>query len=360
MTNFYKNSSAALCAVLMSAGFSSCSDKDDEPELETKYFSIEGADYRSGEQPEGDAAIGSVQCNDRALAGGMNFISISSPEECEKFFVSVEGVDGYLEYASQPDENASSSNRYSYLIPVMYSSELGDDITMVLSARTISGIYTEAVEKHIEFVESMEGDLAINLTFENEKDVDMHLICPNGLHIYYGNRGGDVYDENGDLLGSFGLDHDSNAACSIDGLNNENIVIPEQFVMNGEYTVVVDMYRNCDSSIPTDWLIVARYKGNIIPTLTGRNPARGTYRAGAGNGDYTVVMTFKINDADGQLPDPTVDGSRAGGDYETLLGIGLGNERSVRIGNGIFTLKGSAMSESEAAKVRNHINEIAD
>ena len=53
---------------------------------------------------------------------------------------------------------------------------------------------------------------------EDEKDVDLHLIEPNGGHIYYGNR----RSSNGGFL-----DIDSNPDCSIDGVNNENIYYQE-------------------------------------------------------------------------------------------------------------------------------------
>lgn len=359
MSLFYKYSAAALCAAVMTVGFVACSDDDKgEPELESKYLSIEGATYRSGDQPEGNGALDGVQCNDRALAGGMNFISISSDEEYDMFYVSVEGVDGYLEYAPVAEDDTRAGHAYTYLIPIMYSSELGSNITMVVSARNMAGAYTASVRKSIQFVESMEGDLAINLTFENEKDIDLHLYCPNGMHIYFGNRGGEVYDANGNYLGEFGLDHDSNPACSIDALNNENIVIPEAFVMNGEYKVVVNMYENCNRYISTDWFIVTRYKGNIIPTLSGKNPMRGTYPAGAPDDEFTEVMTFRISDAHGELPE--YYGTRSADSYETLLGIGLGTDGDFRLGGNACSIKGTGLNRGEEAKVRNYINKIAD
>lgn len=96
------------------------------------------------------------------------------------------------------------------------------------------------------------------------------------------------------------------AACDIDGINKENIYVPSEFVVNGEYKVFVNMYSNCQPSIPTNWSIVARYKGDLVHTTAGHNPASGTYRAYAEDDDFTHVMTFKITDAHGSMP---------GGDY---------------------------------------------
>ena len=80
-----------------------------------------------------------------------------------------------------------------------------------------------------------------------------------------------------------------------DPSNNENIWIPSDCVENGEYRVVVDMFSNCDNGVATSWSVVARYKGEVITPSTGSNPASGVYPIGAGNGDMTTVMTFRVN-----------------------------------------------------------------
>ena len=127
----------------------------------------------------------------------------------------------------------------------------------------------------------------MKLQISNSKDIDLHLITPSGEEIFYGHRGSSTY----------GLDHDSNAGCHIDGLNNENIYLPASKIENGTYTVIVNMYANCTPSIATSWSCVVRYQGNVIRPTTGSNPAAGVYPVNAGNGDRTTVMTFTINNA---------------------------------------------------------------
>ncbi len=141
----------------------------------------------------------------------------------------------------------------------------------------------------------MPGAIEVKLSFSNSKDIDLHLYTPNGEHIFYSNRGGSYTDEFGDEI-SYGLDIDSNAGCSLDNINKENIYIPAELVEDGTYTVVVDMFSNCQPSIPTSWSIIARYQGGLITPITGANPASGTYPAGAGDGDMTRVMTFTVHD----------------------------------------------------------------
>ena len=170
---------------------------------------------------------------------------------------------------------------------------LNSDIIIIIVGVRTDGTITAPSRIESHFVERLSGELNINLTFNNEKDVDLHLYTPDDKHIYYGNRGGSIESTDGEII-TFGLDHDSNAACYIDSLNNENIYLPEALIVPGTYRVVVDMYSNCDTSIATDWAIVARYQGNIITPTTGENPASRTYPVGAGNGDMTTVMEFTI------------------------------------------------------------------
>lgn len=150
------------------------------------------------------------------------------------------------------------------------------------------------VENAAERINPVTIRIEVKLAFSNSKDVDLHLYTPSGEHIYYGNRGGTYTDEDGNEI-SYGLDIDSNAGCTLDNINKENIYIPAQLVEDGTYTVVVDMFSNCNPSIATSWSIVARYQGEMIRPVSGSNPASGTYPVGAGSGDMTEVMTFKIH-----------------------------------------------------------------
>lgn len=290
-----------LCSILLLGGvlWWSCSSDDDPQmsELEKKYFSIENAAYKGGEFPAATSteSIDGISVNNSALTGGMNFITIVTEVTYNRFFIGVKGVEGYWEYVPQSTPATRADGYNTYTIPIMYSTDYNSDITMMVSAETENGEVTEPYETEINFVESQSGDLNINLTFSNAKDVDLHLFMPNGEHIYYGARGGEYETPEGNIV-TYGLDHDSNAGCSIDNLNNENIYIPAELIQAGTYTVVVDMYANCEPSIPTSWSVVARYKGNPVNNLIGSNPASGVYPAGHGNGDMTEVIKFTLDE----------------------------------------------------------------
>lgn len=301
-----KNLMLVFAMLFVSVGFimTSCSNDDEEvavSELEKSYFSIENATYTAGEfpTPTSGEAIDGLSINSQALTGGMNFITIVTEKVYKKFFVGVKGVDGYWVYdptaQTSRATSTSGSDYNTYSIPVMYSTNYDSNCTMMISAEDEDGDISEPYEAEINYVSSLSGDLNINLTFSNNKDVDLHLYMPNGEHIYYGARGGSVETEDGTTV-TYGLDKDSNAGCNIDGLNNENIYIPAELIQAGTYTVVVDMFANCNTSIATSWAIAARYKGELVSNEMGANPVSGVYPVGAGNGDMTQVMTFTIND----------------------------------------------------------------
>ena len=155
-----------------------------------------------------------------------------------------------------------------YMIPIVYGEGMNSTLVMVIKARLSNGDITQGFRKTVTFVESEEGELTINLTFDRKKDLDLHLLTPSNKHIYYNARTWTVETADGETI-TYGLDHDSNPDCRIDGLNNENIVIPEEAIEAGTYQVYIEMYKNCDKSIGTDlnWQLSVRYKGNRVKNL---------------------------------------------------------------------------------------------
>lgn len=297
----------ATLTVACMVGFNSCgSDKDEVivpnvpsvPDLEQNYFSIQDASYSAGDIPTATTTetITGVTMNNQGMANGANFVQIASTTVYEEFYIGVEGVDGYWRYVPENVTSRADDTYHRYIIPFVYSENFGRDINVIISGKDGEGKIYDKIQLPVKFVESQSGDLNINLTFSNEKDVDLYLILPDETTIYYGNKGGSYELEDGDII-TYGLDHDSNAGCNIDGLKNENIFLPTQLIQSGTYTVLVDMYRNCDRNIATDWMVVVRYKGSLIPNeLEGYgNPASGTYPIGAIERDMTPIMKFTLS-----------------------------------------------------------------
>ena len=295
-----------MAVALMAAPFQSCSDddkdkdKDDEGPsvLEERYFSIEDAIYRDEAIPTASTteAIEGVEFNTQVMNGAMNYITIITEQEFTKFFVGVQGVDGHWEYSAAEASSSRSTSMSSYIIPMMMSNDYTGSSTVCLAAELASGEITPTITRTIEYIETIPGDLEIKLAFSNSKDIDLHLITPSGEHIYYNHKGGEYTLDDGTVI-TYGLDIDSNAGCNLDHINKENIYIPEELIEAGTYTVMVDLFSNCDPSIATSWSIIARYKGDLIIPSSGANPAVGIYEIGAPAGDHTEVMTFSIINA---------------------------------------------------------------
>lgn len=336
MKKLFKVSLLALAGML-TFSFASCSDDDNSSsktpevsgeifgtELEDNFIYVSDATYQAGQFPQATTqqSLGQVDMSEQVMNGSINFITVTSPTAVSKFFLGITGVDGYLVY--DPNVTKASSDEYTYTIPMMMAQNYEGDSELVLSAELEDGEVTIPSYFPLTQIETKDGVLEIKLAFSNEKDVDLHLFTPSGMHIYYGTSYGGYYygplfasdwnedwdedwddddywdDEYEETVYPFGLDVDSNAGCSLDYINKENIYIPSEYLENGVYTVAVDLYSNCDPSIATTWSITARYKGNLLAPITGQNPAFGEFEIGAPSSysDYLVeVMKFRISDA---------------------------------------------------------------
>lgn len=296
-----------LClSVLAVNGLTSCKDDNENGKdgndsfLEGSYISIENAKYHSGSIPDAttDDILDDVEMSNQVMNGAVNFITVTTSYDVASFFIGIDGIDGYLEYKP---ENSRASSENIYVIPLMIAQNFSGKADLILSARLTDGSITVPSNYPLNQLETRPGALEIKLSFSNDKDVDIHLFTPSGMHIcYWSSEDGYYFGEDDDVCYPFGLDIDSNAGCTIDGINKENIYIPEEYVENGVYRVAVDLFENCDPYIPTSWSVTARYNGNLITPLTGKNPASGVFEIGAESSyeeNLIDVMTFKITGA---------------------------------------------------------------
>jgi uncharacterized protein YfaP (DUF2135 family) len=77
-----------------------------------------------------------------------------------------------------------------------------------------------------------EGALQVTLTWDSRADVDLHVVEPNGTHVFYGNRQGTTAT----------LDRDDT-----DGFGPENIHVPGR-PLDGNYRIYIVHFGN---SVPT-------------------------------------------------------------------------------------------------------------
>ena len=256
-----------------------------------KYLDVQDGTLVKKDKPFSTAEFGlTVNMNSIVIPGGTVIPDVYSPVSPRRMYIGVEDVSGYYEVVPE-----ASDDHYSCVIIINQDLELEDSESFIIwgALTDVDGDISETWEKEVSIRNVGTGQLQISLSFNNDKDVDLHLIEPgdDGEHIYYGNRTSD----NGGQL-----DLDSNAGCSIDGINNENITYGEDaYIAPGVYEVYVDMYSNCDPTIATDYVVTVTYNGRLIGTTTGTNPARGTFPVDepsnhANLNNLDPVMTFTI------------------------------------------------------------------
>lgn len=247
--------------------------KDEEATIKN-FFSVTDATLVNEEMPEAtsDEAI-VVSMNESVIPGGSSYISVYSDVAARKILVGMVGETGYYELVP----SSTRGYEYSFVLMVEQDITLGDDsntFNVQVAIVDENGDVSQIWETPVNLMVVGTGALQVSLSFDNAKDVDLHLIEPEynneygeptsfyERHIYYGNH----RSYNGGLL-----DLDSNAGCSIDNINNENITYNDttSFAAPGTYKVYVDLWENCDPSVATNYVVTVFYGGALIATRSG-------------------------------------------------------------------------------------------
>lgn len=120
------------------------------------------------------------------------------------------------------------------------------------------------------------GDVQIALKWENYNDLDLHVICPSGEHIYFGHRNSECGGE---------LDVDMNVSpTSMQPV--ENIYWGEGQAPMGTYQVLVNHYKNHGQSgcqDPTSYQVAVKI-GDVVQEFPGQ----------ISHGETQTVYTFDL------------------------------------------------------------------
>ena len=165
-------------------------------------------------------------------------------------------------------------------VRLVFAQDIPSDLRLQLAAASDGGATGPPVRKDFDVVEVGTGELQITLSWDEESDVDLHVVEPSGEEIYYGNR----------VSASGGaLDLDSNASCRIDGVKNENVTW-ERSAPSGRYTVRVNYWSACGVD-RTRYLLRITGGGDsriLSGTLTGSGE-----RGGLGAGEEVVSFEWR-------------------------------------------------------------------
>lgn len=137
------------------------------------------------------------------------------------------------------------------------------------------------------------GGLQVTLSFDNDEDLDLHVIEPNGTSaVWYGDTNRPAGTSNSGAVGS--LDRDSNAGCNIDHINIENVIYPASGFPSGTYKVYVDYYEQCDGNSTVPYGVQVRANGAIYTycgTISNQDACSSPVCTGPG---AKLVTTFTV------------------------------------------------------------------
>ena len=154
------------------------------------------------------------------------------------------------------------SERRSDTVIANYNTDLLDGDSALLGVQVESSTGEVSKPEFIELttIEVGTGELQVSVSWDTQTDVDLVLIEPDGTRIDFEfprSAAGGV------------LDLDSNPACSIDNVNNENITYEGSQPPSGEYVVAVSYFSDCDiGSQLTNYVVTVRNTGSVS-TYTG-------------------------------------------------------------------------------------------
>ncbi|HEY7371171.1 MAG TPA: hypothetical protein VIF57_03265 [Polyangia bacterium] len=188
------------------------------------------ATYHAGDMPP---AVGAVQVtlpdSATAINGGSTMISVQSSSDIIAIYVAIDGQSGYWEVTVSAGTTIAD-------VLLTLAQQLPPQIRIVFEVVDSAGNVSAPETLVTTIVQVKTGDVQISVSWDVDNDIDLHVVDPNQFEIYYA---ADLSPEGGEL------DLDSNAACVIDSIRNENVLWPVGQAPHGMYTVRVDNYDNC-------------------------------------------------------------------------------------------------------------------
>ena len=231
--------------------------------------------FREGEIPEatGDAELG-APTEASAITGGTTAISIDVPEGADKLYASVDGAEGYWEVDLPEGVDEEE-------LLVTWGEDLSENINVRVAVVGADGEVSGSQVIATSTTTVGSGDVQVSVSWNGDVDIDLHVVDPNGFEVYFEQRSS---PEGG------GLDLDSNSMCSIDKINNENIVWPAGLAPRGEYVVRVDLFNNC-AGVASRYAVTVKVGDEAPEVFTGSFSADEPGSLG-GLGDGVEIARF--------------------------------------------------------------------
>ena len=211
------------------------------------------AQYHTGPVPAGgSSAAPGTSGTASVVNGGSARLALAAGSEFQRVIVSVNGLDGYYEL-TLPADSAGAG------LVLGIAPEAGEaDIQLRLAVGADGALSSYAVQPiRIHHVGS--GDVQISVSWTGASDVDLRVTDPSGELVYF---------DNPSSASGGTLDLDSNASCTIDGVNSENIVWPAGHAPRGDYQVTLVYHDDCGVA-RSDYVVTVAIAGHEAETVTG-------------------------------------------------------------------------------------------
>ncbi|MCW3052062.1 MAG: hypothetical protein JWN14_1232, partial [Chthonomonadales bacterium] len=247
------------------------------------------------------------------VRGGSFYLSVTTPTQVDHLYFGIAGSPGYM----RADVNATAANRSvsaapppsrpvalgsapcptggcaaegtATKYPVLHSRSVGRAtpgytyqtlITVptglnlpnfdVQACYDTGGQFSAVATNHITVNQTAQSSnsLQFTLSWTAPCDMDLHVTTPEGEEIGFDHRSSNSGGQ---------LDLDSNPACRIDNVDNENITWSTAAPL-GTYVIRPNLWSNCSLSTPIPYVITVnsngsttRYTGSFQPTEANRN-----------------------------------------------------------------------------------------
>ncbi len=233
---------------------------------------VQGSFVNGGAPKEGGGPDASAIALGAAIPGGSLPVRVATTAQASEIAVFIEGMGGhYLVTLGTSTDTITLVVTLSQVIP--------DTAFTIAYALANGGEFGTYARTTIRPTRVGTGEVQISVAWDDTSDVDLHVVDPAGDEIYWANR----------QVSSGGqLDLDSNAGCSIDNVNQENVTWST--APRGEYIVRVDYWSSCGVA-ETNFIVTVQVKGRDPQIFTGKLTGLGD-NGGQGSGTEITRFTF--------------------------------------------------------------------
>ena len=211
------------------------------------------ASYHAGSAPvSGSIAAPSSSGTASVVSGGSASLALAADAAFGRVIVSMNGLDGYYELTLPADSTEAG-------LVLGVASDAGDADLQLRLAVAMDGEVSSYRAQPLQIHHVGTGDMQISVSWTGASDVDLRVTDPAGELVYFDNP----TSESGGTL-----DLDSNASCTIDGVNSENVVWPAGHAPHGDYHVTLVYHDDCGVE-RSDYVVTVARAGHETETVTG-------------------------------------------------------------------------------------------